>query len=243
MSCLVLQSHRTPLPYNWLEPCIDSVKAWAQKNRFEYRFIDDALFSVIADDYLEKFNQQKVILTDLARLIWLRELLQQGYEQVIWCDADFLVFDLDKFEIPELSYALGREVWVQHDKNDRLRVYKKIHNAFMLFSKGNAFLEFYLETAQRLLRLNTGNVPPQFIGPKLLTALHNIARLPVIESAGMLSPLVIMDLLDGGGKALNLFQRESQVPPAAANLSSSVVQAAGISEKQMLRLIRMLCDA
>lgn len=242
MTCLVIQSHRLPLPHSWLKPCLDSVNSWAQKNNLDYRFLDDELFSVISNKYLDKFDKQKVILTDLARLIWLKKFLQQGYERVIWCDADFLIFNQDNFVMPDLPYGLGREVWIQHDKNNRLRAYKKIHNAFMLFSKDNVFLDFYIDTAQRLLQLNTGTVPPQFIGPKLLTALHNIARLPVIETAGMLSPLVIKDLLDGGGEALRLFQHESEVPPAGANLSSSVAQQAGLSETQMSRLINVLCD-
>ena len=43
---------------------------------------------------------------------------------------------------------------------------------------------------------------PQFIGPKLLTAWHNIAAFAVEERVGMLSPLAMMDLLDGQpGKA------------------------------------------
>jgi len=242
MSCLVLQSHRIPLPFSWLELCLDSVQSWTQKNNFDYRFMDDELFSVISNEYLAKFDKQKVILTDLARLIWIKKYLQQGYHRVIWCDADFLVFNPGHFEMPDIPYGLGREVWVQHDKNNRLRAYKKIHNAFMLFSKHNAFLDFYIETAQRLLQLNTGSVPPQFIGPKLLTALHNIARLPVIEAAGMFSPLVIKDLLDGGGEALQLFQRESAVPPAGANLSSSVAHSAGLTDAQMFRLSKLLCD-
>jgi hypothetical protein len=67
----------------------------------------------------------------------------------------------------------------------KLRAYVKVRNAFLMFRKGNHFLDFYTATAQRLLRLNQGSMPPQFIGPKLLTALHNVAICPVMETAGM----------------------------------------------------------
>ena len=81
----------------------------------------------------------------------------------------------------------------------------KVHNAFMIFRQGNHFPDFYTDTAKRLLDLKQGTMPAQFIGPKLLTSLHNIALFPVMETAGMLSPAVILDLLAGEDQALDLF--------------------------------------
>ncbi len=239
---LVLQSHRLPLVHQWLEPCIDSVRRWCDRYGFEHRFMDDELFSLVPGDLLHKFSDQKVIATDLARLFWMQNSLQQGYQTVIWCDADFLVFKPEEFVLTDDSYALGREVWVQHDNKGQLRAYRKVHNAFMMFRQSNTFLDFYTETAERLLRMNTGTVPPQFIGPKLLTALHNIAHCPVMETAGMLSPLVMRDMLTSDGEALELFKHESPELIAAANLSSSVAQRDGLSEKQMQDLISGLLN-
>lgn len=237
MKTLVLQSHRNPLPYDWLKPCMESVKLWADINGFDYRFLDDELFSVIDKELRNKLSSQLVILTDLARLLWMRKFLQQGYDTVVWFDADFLVFNPSKLQLPETNYALGREVWVQKDINNKLRAYSKVHNAFLMFRQDNAFLDFYIETADRLLHLNQGNVPPQFIGPKLLTALHNIAQCPVMETAGMLSPLVIKDILDGGGAALDLFRKASPHEIYAANLGASVALKEGITEQEMFEFI------
>lgn len=237
---LVLQSHRLPLIYQWLQPCIDSVKSWCDVNNYEHRFIDDELFNPVSDELIEKFENQKVIITDLARLLWLQKYLKQGYETVIWCDADFLIFKPGEFLLIDESYALGREVWVQYDKKGQLRAYKKVHNAFMMFRQTNTFLDFYTETAERLLLLNEGNVPPQFIGPKLLTAFHNLAICPVMETAGMLSPMVMADMLAGAGDSLKLFEQESPVPVKAANLSSSIAQREGILETDMFELIGKL---
>ena len=192
---------------------------------------------------LDKTARQKVIATDLARLHALQHGLRQGYATVIWCDADFLIFNPVEFVLPESSYALGREVWVQTDTNNRLKAYSKVHNAFLMFRAGNNFLDFYTETAERLLSLNTGQMPPQFIGPKLLTALHNIALCPVMETAGMLSPLVIRDLIEGQGAALELFRRESPVRICAANLSSSLTEKEGISDLDMGLLIEGLMES
>jgi len=194
----------------------------------------------VSPPLLEKTAQQKVITTDLARLYALQCGLRQGYHTVIWCDADFLIFNPLEFVLPETSYALGREVWVQADSNSRLKAYSKVHNAFLMFRVGNSFLDFYTETAERLLHLNTGVMPPQFIGPKLLTAMQNIAICPVMEVAGMLSPLVSRDLIKGQGEALDLFRKKSPVPICAANLCGSLVDQEAMSDEAMANLIERL---
>jgi hypothetical protein len=159
---------------------------------------------------------------------------------VIWCDADFLIFDPEKFTLSTTDYALGREVWIQLDKKNKLRAYSKVHNAFLMFRKGNSFLDFYADTARRLLHTIDGPMPPQFIGPKLLTALRNIALCPVQEDAGMLSPLVIQDILKGGGEALDLFRLKSGEGIRAANLCASSIQKKLISDQQMNEVIQLL---
>jgi hypothetical protein len=82
-------------------------------------------------------------------------------------------------------------------------------------------------------------MPPQFIGPKLLTALHNVCQLPVMESAGMLSPLVIKDLVQGGGEALSRFVEHSPVP-TGANLCISSHERQEVSSKEMEQVIDIL---
>jgi hypothetical protein len=238
---LVIQSQRQPLPHAWIQRCFDSVREWANRAGFEYHLIDDALFDYVDADLREKTVALKVIASDLARLRWAQQVLAQGYDCVVWCDADFLIFDAPGFELPAADCAVGRETWVQRD-GERIRVYPKVHNAFLMFRRGNALLDFYADTAARLLRLNQGPVPPQFIGPKLLSALHNIARFPVMDAAGMLSPPVMRDLLAGGGPALDRFYEASPAPLAGANLSASLCEREGLDESAMSRLIELLLE-
>jgi hypothetical protein len=237
---LVIQSHRVPLPCGWLQLCLDSVASWAQVNDYDYRFVDDQIFDLLEPGLLEKIRAQPVIASDLARLKSLQQGLLEGYACVIWCDADFLIFKADDFILPEADFALGREVLIQAGESGKLRAYVKVHNAFLMFRQGNHFLDFYADTAERLLRLNQGRMSPQFIGPKLLTALHNIASCPVMETAGMLSPAVMHDLLAGEVRALDLFHRKSPVVPAAVNLSSSLTERASLTEAHMESLIQRL---
>jgi len=237
---LVIQSHRDPLPQAWLRRCLDTVEDWARLNRYEYRYLGDELFAPLDRELLEKTRARRVIASDLARLISLQQGLAEGFERVIWCDADFLIFDPARFVLPDSEFALGREVWVQHDKRQRLRAYVKVHNALLMFRRDNHFLDFYRDTAERLLRLNQGGMPPQFIGPKLLSALHNIGSFPVMETAAMLSPLVMRDLIAGQGQALDLFREKSPATVAGANLCNSLTQLEGMTETDMNALIDRL---
>ena len=228
---LVIQSHRQPLPFAWLSSCIDSVKHWAQLNDFDYKFLGDELFDSISPALLEKTKTQRVIATDLARLKILQKFLAQGIDTVIWCDADFLIFAPDKFQLPNERYAIGREVWIQPSKESasKLNAHIKVHNAFMMFRQDNAFLDFYTDSAERLLTLNKGSMPPQFVGPKLLTAIHNVVQCPVLESAGMLSPLVMHDIANNNGCALELFRQKSPHTIFAANLCNSLHASGEVS--------------
>lgn len=237
---LVIQSHREPLPLPWLQRCLLSVENWARENDCHYRFLGDEIFDSIGAELRAKIGTQMVIASDLARLFSLQQGLSEGYECVVWCDADFLIFDAKRFVLPTDEYALGREVWVQAGPRQRPRAWVKVHNALLMFRRGNSFLDFYRAAAERLLHLNEGGMAPQFIGPKLLTAIHNIVRCPVMETAGMLSPMVMRDRLAGGGDALQLFRQKSLQALAGANLSSSLSRREGLRDADMDRLIDLL---
>lgn len=233
---LVIQSHRVPLPDEWLKQCCDSVRNWAGLNQFEYEFLGDGLFDYLSQEILNKTASQIVIATDLARLYLIRNRLQQGYQRVVWCDADFYIFAPDRFHLVDATYALGREVWVQYDKHNKLRCHIKVHNAFMMFRQDNVFLDFYIDTATRLISNNTGSMSPQFIGPKLLTALHNVIQCPVQEDAAMFSPLIIEAVACQSltpSPALALMQRRSAKAPCGANLCHSLY-AKGLNSKRLI---------
>lgn len=235
---LVLQSHRQPLPGAWLVPCLDSVRRWARLQGFDYRFEGDALLARVPADLLERTRHRRVVATDLARLAAIEAALADGYRTVVWLDADTLVLDPACLILPDDGYALGREVWVQPAENGP-RVFVKVHNAFLMFRAGNPFLAFYRHAAERIVRAHEGPMVPQLVGPKLLTALHNLVRCPVCEPAAMLSPAVARDALAGGGPALDAFRQRSRQAPAALNLCGSLV-GREISEAEVERLVERL---
>ncbi len=230
MRTIVYQSHKKPVIPSWIHQCTTSVREWAANQGFAYQLLGDELFELLPATLFAKVAQQKPIAADLARL----RLLQAGldaFERVIWIDADVLILQPVSWKISSCSHGFGREVWIQETAQG-LRTYRKIHNAVMLFCRQDSALEFYRFAAERIVeRHRTGALAPQIVGPKLLTALHNIVGFDVIEDAGMLPPLVAQGIAQGGGAALQAFNAALAIPPQALNLCSSL-----LDEQRSLRI-------
>jgi hypothetical protein len=219
---LVIQSH-PPDPPAWLCACLDSAAAWADSAGFARRVAGDALLERVPAPLRAKVGRPQVA-ADLARLLWARELLAEGWARVIWLDADVLVFAPEHLTaaltLPE-GYLFGRELWVQPDPRGGLQTRRNLHNALAAFAPDNPVLGFYIHAAGRVLERHRGDPVPQLIGPKLLTALDNMIGLAGTWAVGMASPRVVADLAAGGGPALELLVRDSPAPPAALNLCAS----------------------
>jgi len=242
VSGLVLQSHRRPLPFAWLERCLDSVATWARAQGLERRFVDDELFDLVPADLMAKCAERRVVATDLARLAWLDRALEQGYEPVVWIEADVLVFDPDGLQVGDTSCAVGRETWVEGTARAP-RVRRHVQNAWLMFRRSNPLLAFYRYTAERMVRVHEGPMVPQLIGPKLLTALHNLAGFPVREAVDMLSPAVLGDVARGGGPFRDALVSHREVRLAAVNLGGSGAASREVTNEQVERAIdRLLTD-
>ena len=228
MKTLVFQSAPERRP-GWINMALESVRKWADVQGSDYRLLGDECFDVLPPDLRKKFEAQKVVMSDLARIILARTYLEEGFDQVVWADADFLVFDPEALFLPEEKFAFGREVWIEEEKG-RLRARSKVHNAFMMFRSGNPFLDWYIHAARRLLERAEPPVVPQFIGPKFLSSQHNLIGLPEIQSAAMFSPPVLRDVLFGGGAARDLMLFHQGCLPGGANLSHSLVGQAHVPD-------------
>jgi len=226
MKTIVYQSVSPNFIPNWLQVCLDSVRQWCDRNGWEYALIGDEIFDRVPVWYWEKTRHQKVVATDLGRLLLAKDFLNQGYDRAIWLDADVLIFNPNELEIKVTEeYAFGLEVWIQYDKNHQLRAYPKVHNAICVFCRDNSFLDFYIHACQRIIKRFQGKqMVPQLVGPKFLTLLHNTMELPLITEVAMFSPLVLKDIVNGGGDALNLLQKNQKTPIYGANLSASLAE-------------------
>jgi hypothetical protein len=242
---VVLQSAAAARP-SWMDHCLDSVAAWATSRGFTYRFVDDALFDRVPPALREKLATRPMTAADLARLALCAEVLADGADTAVWLDADVLVFRPAALTLPaEGTHAFGREHWIQRDDRGRPRAYTKVHNALALFRRGDPLLPFLAYTSERLVARYDGVPPPHLVGPRLLAPLHNLADFPLVDAVGSLGPLVLGDLLDGGGPALSMLNARSG-RLAAANLCASLVNAGQdgrtLDDKAMLAVVERLLD-
>jgi hypothetical protein len=223
MRAVVCQSYRAQDVPGWIGACLDSVKAWAKAQDYDYRFVGDDILDLVPAAYRAKAAGRWPVLTDYARLALLTEMLGKGYDSVLWLDADVLVFAPEAVALPaDVSYAFGRELWVQPEKGG-LAVRRNVHNAVVLMRPGNPVLDFYAHACERVITRIDSGFPDQVVGPKLLGALHNIVGFPLIDSVGMFSPPVVRDIAAGGGPATEMLRAASAAPLGAANLCSSLV--------------------
>lgn len=223
MKTLICQSFRIDDQPAWIAQCLSFVRHWSDLNGYDYRFEGDRFLERVPDWFRDKAGGCLPVVSDLARLLMMRDGLEQGYDRVVWLDADVLIFAPERLILDDtLSFAFGREVWIQASAGE-LRSYRNVHNAICLFAKGNPFLDFYIDSCLRLMRrMAADGMTPQFLGPKFLTAQHNMIGFDLIDRVGMFSPLVVRDIVSGGGPALDKQTDARPAPLAAANLCHSM---------------------
>ena len=221
-SITVLQSCSPQRPA-WVSSCLNAVESWAHSKSFDYFCLDDRFFDILPDWYREKLTGRGPILSDLARLLHLRNLLEQGADAVIWLDADTLIIDRDwSPSMPEHS-LLGAECWLQRDKRGKLEVKRQPHNAFMMFAQASPILDFLIHTTQSIIqRIDVEHIAPQVVGPKLLKALHPMADFDLEHKAAAMSTDLLVGLMEEDQNLLMFYQSAQQSPPALFNVCASL---------------------
>lgn len=221
---IVIQSHKAG-PDGFIKSATASVKTWAAQSGHAYECIDDALFDLVPDWCADAAHGRMQMVADIGRLIWIQNLLDAGWARVVWLDADVYLFCplAMNIDAPD-GYAFGHEDWVQPGRYGELKIHRNVHNALLIFTPaGRVTLDFYVQSALSLLRRGGPDVPPQFVGPKLLTALHNVVGFPLSHAVGMASPLVLRDLAAGGGAAWEMLMATRGDDLAALNMCASLV--------------------
>ena len=221
---LVIQSfHSKPWPKH-IEQCITSVQSWANQNKYAYRLFGDEVLEILPPDYLKNCFGRWPVIMDLARLLLIKNHLNKCAHRVIWLDADTFVFAPDKFNVTiNEPHLVGREIWVSKKLNKQWKTRKHVHNAFVCFTNASPVLDFLIYATDRIVTNLTAASSPQLVGPKLYTHLNNLIRFPIMETAGMMSPAVMKDLIAGQGPALNRHLKALKEPMAAVNLSRSLI--------------------
>jgi hypothetical protein len=221
---VIVQSfHSRPWP-GPIEICVDSVQAWAARHGHRYVLVGDEIADRLPPLYRERCFGRWPVMTDLGRLLLLREQLRAGAQRAVWIDADVLIFAPGLFDVETVAdHAVGREVWVARDAKGRWKTRQHAHNAVLVFTAASPALDFLIHATRRVVERLERPASPQIAGPKLLTTLHNLVGFPVLESAGMVSPPVLTDLVAGEGPALKRHRAGLSTPMASANLCHSLL--------------------
>jgi hypothetical protein len=221
---LVIQSASERDRPGWLGSCLASVEGWARQRGYEYRLWGDEALQLTPLEYRAKLVGRFPIVADLARLLLIRDALVTGYQRACWLDADVLLFAPERLDLPDGDEcAFGREYWVQKNRDGRWQVRRNVHNAVCSFVAGCPVLPFLIHTTQRIIaRADPVHIAPQMVGPKLVTALHNLTGFGLIDAVGALSPAVLDDVEQGGGDALQAMLAAAPEPLAGVNLCASV---------------------
>ncbi len=189
-----------------------TVRSWAAHKGFSYEFVDDRLFDYLPGWYARKVGGHKLLMSDLARLELAKDLLGKGYDRAIWVDCDIVVFDPGAFEIDvEADCSFCKEVWVWADRDGGKRSRVGVNNAVCVFLSNSGMLDFYIESCKSIVREAKGELHPNLIGTRLLTALSRRRELRHLTNVGLFSPQVTHDLVEGGGRFLDAYVRAVEV--------------------------------
>lgn len=222
---LVFQSYAPERITPWLARCLASVRDWAALKGHAYRFLDDALFDPVPAAFAARCGDERLPVTDYARLLHARRFLAD-YERVIWLDADILVLAPERFAIdPASPHLLCRELWTWKEEDGRRRGRWTVNNAAMAFSRSSRFLDFYIESCEAIV----ARAPPGrlSLGPALLAPLAALTALPLITSVPTVSPMLMADIVAGDPAGPRAHREAWGAPVHAAHLCRSLLEGEG----------------
>lgn len=210
----------------WVDGCLESVRSWAEKREFDYRFVGDELFDELPQRFLTKLKGRTPIIADLARLRLMQRYLETSGGHVLWIDADSLIVNPDWSPNLHAVAGFGEECWVYQNEEGAWRRFITPHNAFMTFAAGSPVLPFLSYLSESIIdRVVSDRIAPQMVGPKLIKALNNLADFDLYPEAGAMSPALLHEITGHPGPAVACYQGVDRQPLDCVNLCASLLQS------------------
>jgi hypothetical protein len=222
---VLIQSYApSPLPA-WQQRCVESVRDWARRAGWEYRYVDDRLFDVVPQWYRERCGPQKLPVTDLGRLLLLREALAEpDCAEALWIDADVLVFAPGLEPRRPEGFAFAQEVWMWRDAAGRVRATYQINNSLVYMRRGTPILDSCIALCERIVaETPPGELKHHSVSTLPLTRMAKEASLPVVPGAALLGPQLLAELAAGGSDLARRYASLLPAPLVCANLCASLV--------------------
>jgi hypothetical protein len=235
MKTAVLQSFRKVDVPAWMASCMRSVREWAEAQGWQYCLLDDQFFDLAPAWARRRCGRNLYAITDVARLIWMREVLSRRHDRVVWADADVLVLDpkaLADHVCSVRGHGFARELFLRVSADGSAQPQWGVNTALMVFDHSDPVHAAYLQAClHRLRQLPDGEVPRTAMGPDLLHEIARGRRLQFIEGVGLFTPAMLDELVNGDGALLRHYRALSRVPLAAANLCHFMRNATAPSQR------------
>ncbi len=221
---IVIQTFRNHNIPPWIQRCLDSVRDWARLHSLDYSLAGDEFYDLCGPEFLARGPKNPQAITNLARLVATRRHLDAGYRQVIWMDADLLVFDPERlvFDFPVESlptgYAFGREVWIEYGGSAGVFISKPmVHNAATYFTQAAVDLDMLIALIRHI---DAGRrIVNNFqIGVRLLRGLQHSLMFPTFSHASMFSPTLLRAVAEQNEQVLQVYGRIFRYQSCAGNL-------------------------
>lgn len=247
---IVVQSFRDRDVPGWIKRCLSTVRDWATQSKFTYRITGDEFFDLVPDWYRQKARQRITVVTDLARLLLARRCLEEGFDRVVWIDADLAIFDPRGLNLnPGLSYGYSREVWVEKDRSGRFSATLKINNSACLFrndSVARTHLDEYIGACTSIMAGLTRVRDHTEVGTKWLTSQDRQHPLPILRGLGLINPVIMKAVLNSDMELLKQFMAWQDGPLCGANLCnffrSPTASAHGITDEVYSNVLDKLME-
>jgi len=229
---LVIQSYRSHDVPEWIARCLKSVRAWADANSYDYRLSGDESFSLCGADYLAAAGQNVRSITNLLRLLLVRQAHESGYDRAIWIDADILVFAPDALKIDLTErYAFAREAWINPLGGQAWKAQAGVNNSVFACMSGEPDLDWFILTLRHIAAHRKIKTNYQ-LGGDLIKGLRSSLGFESLEGFGMFSPAVVDALSRKRDPVLRAQARFHGAPVYAANLCAGPqyhpIAAAGV---------------
>ena len=188
---------------------------------YAYSFLDDQFLSLAPEWYRVKAGAMTCVVTDLARLVHARMLLLQGYEQVIWMDADLLVFQPERLRLPACpTFRYCKEVWLQRTPSGDIAPLFRVNNSVCLFGpEGLSHLDEYIQHCLTLVRGSGHMTSALTVGTDVLT--RSFPHGGNIDCIGMLSPVLLQAVLREERDVIARYAAWQGAPVFAVNLCNN----------------------
>lgn len=227
---IVLQAWDEPPIPEWIDRCLASVRYWSSIQQFAYKFVPRGLRERAPQWFRNRCGSRQGPVADLARLLLMQDLFDQGYGKVIWIDSDVLVFDAARLRIDSAQGMLALYQAVPAHSPGAAAL-AAVNGSVLAAERNHPVFNFYRHAVEDSVRnLHGDEMAPDLAGSALLTSIARIAPIDCLTAVGQRAPGMLAGIARGDDGGATEYIARHGFPLAAATLGHS--RGAEIDESQ-----------